>query len=164
MSNPDLTAAARRVVDAWCDNSPESVKEFRNAMMNMERILDEVEVPEVEVTESALRNAYEDAGVTSAAIPLVVRRSGAKNVSAPEYQTAFISEARHVMGQPSEQEAEALVGKLVTLIFNVDKAPVQGKLTAVTTHPAGAPSYLVLNDDHNLLYPLNSVQEIQVAR
>ena len=129
------------------------------------------EVPEVEVTESALRNAYGDAGLTYERSPVPVesperppegRRSGAKNVSDPRYQSAFISEARRSMGQPSMEDAEALVGKYVEVVFNIDRPDVRGVLTRVIQHPANTPAYLQLDDEKDLI-PLNSVQEIKVV-
>lgn len=90
-----------------------------------------------------------------------MRRSGAKNVSSPHLQNAFIDEARFAMGQPSQSTVSALVTKRVRLVFNVDKAPVTGTLTAVVNHPTS--TYLVLDDDQNLMYPLNSIQSIEEA-
>lgn len=116
------------------------------------------EAPEVEVT-------Y-DRSPLPVEVPetlLERRRSGAKNVSAPEYQNAFISEARASMGQPSRQDAEALLGYTVTLSFNVDWPPVTGVLTDVTGHPAGAPQ-LILDNYRERVYPLNAIQQIVKVR
>jgi hypothetical protein len=111
-------------------------------------------VPEVEVTRTDLALVPQES-------PLVVRRSGAKNVSAPEYQTAFISEARHAMGQPTVEDVKALMGKEVVLTFNVDWRPAQGKLTDVVTHPSAGTVNLILDNYRERVYPLNAIQEIK---
>ena len=111
------------------------------------------EVPEVEVTSNL--------PVPTNVAPLQ-RRSGAKNVSSAHLQNAFISEARTAMGQPDEEEAVRAVGRVVKITFNVDKPPVSGKLTRVINHPSSAPTYVILDDDDNVLYPLNSIQSIEV--
>lgn len=67
------------------------------------------------------------------------------------------------MGQPTEEDARDLVGYQVTMIFNVDLPPKSGVLTEVITHPA-APAYLVLDNNHDVRYPLNSIQELQKVR
>lgn len=113
--------------------------------------------PEVEVTSS--RSSVH---VAVPETPVAARRSGAKNVSDPHLQTAFISEARRSMGQPSLEDAWALVDKRVTLVFNVDKAPVTGVLTNVT-QPSAGPGYVMLDNETNLMYPLNSIQQIKEA-
>jgi hypothetical protein len=175
-----LRDAVRHALAVW-DREDDQEKndlsdDFWRAMGQLDSVFRSVkrggeeDVPEVEVTSSQFRAAHEDAGerspvhVEAAEMPVAARRSGAKNVSAPEYQTAFISEARASMGQPSVQDAEALLGYVVTLTFNVDKAPVHGMLTSIIQHPASAPAYLVLDDNTALMYPLNSVQEIRRVR
>jgi hypothetical protein len=127
----------------------------------MERVLEAYhhtveEVPEVEVSASSRSSMH----VESSVMPPEGRRSGAKNVAAPEYQDAFISEARASMGQPSVEAAERLLGQRVTLVFNDDRAPVTGILTQVVNHLA---AYLVLDDNKGQTYPLNGVQEIRLA-
>jgi len=94
--------------------------------------------------------------------PLERRRSGAKNVSAPEYQKAFIEESRAVMGQPSVEDAEALVGKYVKLTFNIDWHPVEGVLTQVNQQEP-QPPYLLLDNYRERRYPLYTIQSIQVV-
>jgi hypothetical protein len=126
----------------------------------MERVLEAYhhtveEVPEVQVT-----YAGSSEHVVASERPLEGRRSGAKNVAAPEYQDAFISEARASMGQPSVEAAERLLGQRVTLVFNDDRTPVTGILTQVVNHLA---AYLVLDDNKGQTYPLNGVQEIRLA-
>lgn len=115
------------------------------------------EAPEVEVT-------YDRSPVHVVAqqTPSEGRRSGAKNVSAPEYQNAFISEARASMGMPTVRDAQALLGKEVRLVFNVDWAPATGRLTEVVTHPAaGSGPHLLLDNYRERIYPLNSIQRIE---
>jgi hypothetical protein len=116
------------------------------------------EVPEVEVTYD--RSPIH---VVASERPPEARRSGAKNLSDPIYQNAFISEARASMGQPSIEDAKALLGQEVTLTFNVDWRPATGRLTDVVDHPAtgGAP-YLILDDYRERAYPLNAIQNIEV--
>lgn len=111
------------------------------------------DTPEVEVTESILHPVPTD-------IPTPVRRSGARNVSDARLQSAFIDEARSAMGQPSPVYCEDFIGQQVMLIFNVDRAPVKGELTQVLNHSNGV-TYLVLDDNQDVLWPLNSVQEIR---
>jgi hypothetical protein len=125
----------------------------------LRRVADELEsklVPEVEVTYD--RSLVH---VEAPERPLEARRSGAKNLSDPLYQNAFISEARRSMGQPSVEDAQALLGETVTLIFNVDWRPATGKLTDVTTHPAGGGPSLILDGYRERIYPLNAIQEIR---
>jgi hypothetical protein len=111
-------------------------------------------VPEVEVT-------YDRSPVPVDALERhpAARRSGAKNVSAPEYQNAFISEARRSMGQPTKQDAEALLGERVTLVFNVDWRDATGVLTEVKE--TATTTYLYLDNYRERTYPLNSIQEIR---
>jgi len=130
------------------------------------------EVPEVEVTESAFRNAHGDVGqpvpTSSSSLDLVAvserpvegRRSAAKNLSDPKYQTAFISEARTSMGMPSPEDAEALVNHKVLLIFNVDKPPVSGVLLGLVYHPSMS-SLPYLELDEGEPYPISAIQEIR---
>jgi hypothetical protein len=187
-----LRDAVRRAVALWHQEDEleknDLSENFWRAMGELEATLKsakrggEEDVPEVEVTESAFRAAHEDAGersplpVESPQTPVAARRSGAKNVSAPEYQNAFISEARHSMGQPDVQDAEALLGYVVVLIFNAETprqgstgplTQARGVLTRVMDHPSGGPTnsvYLMLDDDKDAVYPLNSVQEIRRVR
>jgi hypothetical protein len=117
------------------------------------------DVPEVEVTDSRTQDRSL-VRVDSPERPLEGRRSAAKNLSAPKYQAAFIEEARAVMGQPSVEMAQRLLGERVRLVFNVDKPSVEGVLTHVVSHPAGP--YLMLDDnDGKVRYPLNAIQAIQ---
>jgi hypothetical protein len=163
-----LRDAVRHALAVWHQEDDQEKNDlseaFWRAMGELEAVLKSVkrggeeDVPEVEVADDRSPTHVE-----APQTPVAARRSGAKNVSAPEYQNAFISEARASMGMPLEQEAEAMVGKYVILVFNIDKPPVRGTLTAVTTHPSGAPSYLILDDDDHSRYPLNSVQSIKEA-
>ena len=116
------------------------------------------DVPEVEVTTDKPVPISVVGGTTP------VRRSGAKNVSSPHLQAAFIDEARHAMGQPTVEDAQALMGKQVKIVFNVDWTPATGKLTDVVTHPsAGSGPYLILDDYRERIYPLNAIQSIDVV-
>ena len=175
-----LRDAAHRAVTVWMAEDEmarvELSDDFWKAMGDLAAVLvskkrGEPYVPEVEVTESALRNAYGDVGATSTMSPVHVdaperplerRRSGAKNVSAPEYQKAFIEESRAVMGQPSVEDAEALVGKYVKLTFNIDWHPVEGVLTQVNQQEP-QPPYLLLDNYRERRYPLYTIQSIQVV-
>jgi len=159
-----LRDAARRAVKAYYEETPESVKEFNDAMGNLREVLESVrrggeepqeDVPDVEVT-------YEGSPlpVEAPERPPEARRSGAKNVSAPEYQNAFISEARRSMGQPSYEDAVALLGKFVKLTFNIDWRPAMGVLTQVNQQEP-EPSYLLLDNYLERRYPLNAIQEIK---
>lgn len=69
------------------------------------------------------------------------------------------------MGQPGLQEAESFLGEIVVLTFNQGMAPRQGVLSDIIEHPANpnGPSYLILNDDTDTPYPLNSIQSIKLA-
>jgi hypothetical protein len=125
------------------------------AVTALGHVLIREEVPDVEVTSrgsSELVSALES--------PVERRRSGAKNVSSQHLQNAFIDEARHSMGQPSLEMAQALIGQRVTLTFNVDREPITGYLTNVT-QPSHGPAYVMLDNDTKLMYPLNSIQEIK---
>lgn len=114
-----------------------------------QRALD-ADVPEVEVTTD-----LEPVGV-----PVVqLRRSGAKNLSSPQLQAAFIDEARHAMGQPSERDVQRLVGRRVALTFNDDTPGVIGVLTRIVRHPTAI--YLVLDDKPDQLVPLNAIQGVE---
>jgi len=115
--------------------------------------VEEEEVPEVEVTSS--RSLVH---VEAPESPLERRRSGAKNLSDPIYQNAFISEARASMGQPSVQSAQALLGKYVQLTFNVDWRPAKGVLTDVVEDKT---PYLFLDNYHERQYPLYAIQTIE---
>lgn len=180
-----LRDAVRRAVALWHQEDEleknDLSENFWRAMGELEATLESVkrggeeEVPEVEVTESAFRAAHEDAGersplpVEAPEAPLAARRSAAKNVSAPEYQNAFISEARHSMGQPTREDAEALLGRYVVLTFNAEMrggiTQARGHLTSVIDHPAsgGYSPYLILDDDKKLTYPLIAVQSIALV-
>jgi hypothetical protein len=113
------------------------------------------EVPEVEVTSS--RSLVH---VAAPERPSERRRSGAKNVSDPHLQNAFISEARASMGQPSLEDCWALVDCFVEIDFNDDQPSVRGILTLVT-QPSHGPAYVMLDNDTTLMYPLNSIQAIR---
>jgi hypothetical protein len=65
------------------------------------------------------------------------------------------------MGQPDVEQAKALVGKEVRLVFNVDWTPATGRLTEVVTHPSAANPHLILDDYRERIYPLNSIQSIE---
>jgi hypothetical protein len=112
-------------------------------------------VPDVEVT-----STRSPVHVETTERPPQARRSGAKNLSDPIYQNAFISEARSSLGQPSAADAHNLIGARVTLVF-IAKPPVTGILTRVVNHPTSAPTYLVLDDREEIRYSLNSIQEIK---
>ena len=121
-------------------------------------LIEQDDVPEVEVTT--------DKPVPISEVPVspMQRRSGAKNVSSPHLQAAFIDEARHAMGQPTVEDAQALVGKQIKIVFNVDWTPATGELTEVVTHPsAGSGPYLILDGYRERIYPLNSIQSIDVV-
>ena len=174
-----LRDAAHEVVMAWEaeDNLEKNdlseriwraIGALASALVTVKR--GEPYVPEVEVTPTQLRHAYEDAPgtatYTSSLIPVdaterhpAARRSGAKNISDRKYQDAFISEARASMGQPTRGQAEALVGERVTLVFNVDWHDATGVLSDIKD-TAGA-TYLILDGYRERLYPLNSIQEIR---
>lgn len=117
----------------------------------------EEEVPQVEVTDS--RSLVP---VQAPQTPVNRRRSAAKNISDPHLQSAFISEARAVMGQPTLDDAKALVGYTVTLSFNVDWPPVTGTLTEVVSHPSSP--HLILDNYRERVYPLNAIQQILQVR
>jgi len=121
------------------------------------------DVPDVEVTydepQSTLAGSL--VHVEAPERPPERRRSGAKNVSAPEYQTAFISEARRSMGQPGVKDAEALLGRSVTLIFNYEHQNEMGVLTRVVGHPAGGRDYVVLDEGQGRVFALDTIQEIR---
>jgi hypothetical protein len=180
-----LRDAARRVIAQWGaeDNLEKNdlSEDFWRAMGSLEAALrsvrrggeesmakkEEEDVPEVEVTESAFRAAHEDVGETYERSPMPVdalerhpaaRRSGAKNLSDPIYQNAFITEARAAMGQPDVQAAQALLGKYVRLTFNVDWRPAQGVLTKVVDDKA---PYLMLDNYHERQYPLYAIEKIE---
>jgi hypothetical protein len=134
-------AACARLI---CDNI---LREFERRLAE-----EEEEVEEVEVTTKE---------ATVAVPPKLMRRSGAKNVSSPHLQAAFIDEARFSMGQPSRNNVQALVGKRVRLVFNDDHPPMTGVLTDLIHHPTKP--LVVLDDDDRLIYPLNSIQAIEEA-
>jgi hypothetical protein len=79
----------------------------------------------------------------------------------PAYQTMFIDEARTALGQPGLNVAERLLDRRVTLIFNVDLPAKTGVLSRIISHPSVGPAYLVLDNDDDILYPLNSIQDIR---
>ena len=66
------------------------------------------------------------------------------------------------MGQPSVEDAEALVGKYVKLTFNIDWHPVEGVLTQVNQQEP-QPPYLLLDNYRERRYPLYTIQSIQVV-
>lgn len=119
-------------------------------------------IPEVEVTASARSLMHVEAAERHPA----ARRSAAKNVSAPHLQNAFIDEARHSMGQPTLDDAQALIGRKVKLVFNAERPSgmtgATGMLTDVV-QPAVGPAYVMLDNDTNLMFPLNSLQSIEAA-
>jgi len=159
--------------NAWLPgNDPAMMRAFR-AYVQLE---EPEEVPEVEVTYDEVQ--AEEATLLPPKVfassssllhvedperPLEGRRSGAKNVSDRVYQNAFIDEARSVMGQPSREDAEALIGHVVKLTFNVDWSPATGVLTHVKDQHGGAP-YLLLDDYRERAYPLNAIQRIEEQR
>ena len=173
-----LRDAAHEVVVAWeaednqekndlSDRIWSAISRLAGVLVNQKR--GDIPVPEVEVTESSLRNAYGDVGSTyeRSSLPVVSperppegRRSGAKNVSDQRYQTAFISEARASMGQPSYEDALSLLGQYVKLTFNVDWRPAKGVLTDVVEN-AGK-THLLLDNYRERVYPLNAIQSIEV--
>ena len=177
-----LRDAVRRAVALWHQEDEQEKndlsEDFWRAMGDLEVTLRSVmrggeeEVSEVEVTESAFHAAHEDAGERSPMhaeapqTPVAARRSGAKNISAPEYQTAFVDEARRSMGQPSMQDAEALVDQAVIIEFNDDTPPVQGLLLSIVAHPTQRTYQLVVKITADpeppgpMFYALNSVQSI----
>lgn len=134
-----------------------TVGALRDVYESVERGAPE-EVPEVEVTTDTQTRS--PVHVEAPERPVERRRSGAKNVSDPKYQQAFIEESRAVMGQPSLQEAESFLNEVVVLTFNVDWKPVTGVLTDIIEH--NGPTYLVLNDYRERGYPLNSIQSIKL--
>lgn len=160
-----LEQAARAVLSAW-DTEPSDDKgcmseEMWVCMRELRQVLMAVEseVPEVEVTSNLPTISATQAIEGLTRMP---RRSAAKNVSSAHLQNAFISEARSAMGQPGEEEAVSVLGRVVKITFNVDKPPVSGKLTRVINHPSSAPTYVILDDDDNVPYPLASIQNIEV--
>jgi hypothetical protein len=163
-----LRDAAHEVILAWMGEDEQEKNDLSermwNAIANLSSTLvlrsrgEPDPVPEVEVTSSR-----SPVHVEAAERPLTARRSGAKNVSAPHLQNAFIGEARASMGQPTVEDAQALLGRKVTLIFNVDWEPATGMLTEVVTHPAAGGAHLLLDNYRERTYPLNSIQEIRVV-
>lgn len=177
-----LRDAVRRALAVWHQEDEQEKndlsEEFWRAMGDLEVTLVSVnrggdktrnyeqDVPEVEVTDTHDRSSMH---VEATQTPVAGRRSAAKNISAPEYQTAFVDEARHSMGQPSKADAEALVDQMVIIEFNDDTSPVQGLLQAVTGHPTQRTYLLVVKvvadppPPGSMFYPLNSVQSIRRA-
>jgi hypothetical protein len=88
-----------------------------------------------------------------------VRRSGATNRAPQRLQAEFINAARAAMGHPMEDDAWALLGEYVTVVFNGDHAPVSGILTGIVDHPTGP--RLVLNHNKKVTFPLASIQSIE---
>lgn len=64
------------------------------------------------------------------------------------------------MGQPSYEDALALLGQYVKLTFNVDWRPAKGVLTDVVEN-AGK-THLLLDNYRERVYPLNAIQSIEV--
>jgi len=125
-----------------------------HVLEEFERMLDEDDEDEVEVTT--------DLEQVRVVAPKVMRRSGAKNVvSSPHLQSAFIDEARSVMGQPTDSDVLAMITKRVRLVFNFEQEPVVGTVTEIVYHPAS--TYIVLDNDHHTMYPVNSLQSIEEA-
>jgi|SRR5215469_438494 len=121
------------------------------------------DVPEVEVTYDEPQSTLAGSllHVDPSERPPEGRRSGAKNVSEPRYQNAFISEARRSMGQPGVKDAEALLGRTVTLVFNYEHQDETGLLTRVLGHPAGGRDYVILDEDKGRQFALDTIQEIR---
>jgi hypothetical protein len=129
------------------------------AVTALGHVLIREEVPDVEVTSRGSSEL-----VSSPERPVEARRSGAKNVSSQHLQDAFISEARHSMGQPSLEVCQALVGQKVTLVFNAERPSGMTGATGILTdvvQPSIGPAYVMLDNDTNLMFPLNSIQEIK---
>jgi phospholipase C len=153
-----LFEAAKAVVAAWDDEVDPF--DFKKAMDELRAAIGKAppeDVPEVEVS-TALQTTTPQTPVSP------VRRSGAKNVSSPHLQSAFINEARASMGQPTVAEVRAMLNYEITMIFNVDLPPRSGFLTDVIEHPSSGPAYLVLDHEDTVLYPLNSIQTIERVR
>jgi hypothetical protein len=130
------------------------------AVTALGQVLLREEVPEVEVTTSTGAPVHVEAPER----PLERRRSGAKNVSDPKYQEAFISEARHSMGQPTLGDCQALIGQKVTVTFNAEHPSGMRGITGYLTNvvqPSHGPAYVMLDNDTKLMYPLNSIQSIE---
>jgi hypothetical protein len=89
-----------------------------------------------------------------------VRRSGASNVAPAHLQTEFINAARAAMGQPDVSEVTTYLGERVTIVFNGERHPVSGVLTGIVSLPGGINSYLVLDNNEDVTYALNSIQSI----
>lgn len=167
-----LRDAVRQALAAWHQEDEleknDLSEDFWRAMGNLELVLRSVmrggeeEVPEVEVTDDRTQDRSL-VHVEAPESPLPARRSGAKNVSDPKYQAAFVDEARHSMGQPSKADAEACLGKFVVIEFNDDKPAVRGILTQIIDHPASGlySPYLMLDDDKKFSFALNSIQSIR---
>jgi hypothetical protein len=152
-------------IEGRIDYLRQQIGHHQNQIRILQEELDELEgrqeedAPEVEVTDTRSQAVPVGSMVPEVQErPPAVRRSGAKNVSAPEYQTAFISEARRHMGQPLKEDALALLGQRVELIFNVNWLPAKGVLTMVCDED---PPYLLLDNYHERRYPLYAIQEIR---
>jgi hypothetical protein len=160
---------ARKVLGTKRYGTPLQPHNGRNALLDayeealdlavyLKQALIEQDVPEVEVTTD------KPVPISVVGDTTPVRRSGARNVSSPHLQAAFIDEARHAMGAPTVNDAQALVGQEVRLVFNVDWVAATGKLTNVVNHPsAGSGPFLILDDYRERIYPLNSIQSIEVV-
>jgi hypothetical protein len=145
-----LLEAAKALLTAWDDEEEYGV--FGPAM-------------------EALRLAIEAAetvrpgGIELASVPMRTVQQwpfeASHTVVQPAYQTLFIDEARTALGQPGLNVAERLLDHQVTLIFNVDQPAKTGVLTRIISHPTVGPAYLVLDNDDDILYPLNSIQDIR---
>lgn len=158
-----LRDAAHEVVMAWMaedDLEKQDLSDrFFAAMSRLAGVLVSVkrgDVPDVEVTYDR-----SPVPVEPNESRLERRRSAAKNLSDPIYQNAFIEGARAAMGQPDVEAAKEFLGRDVKLTFNVDWHPAMGKLTEVKDDSA-ATAYLILDNYRERLYPLNSIQSIEV--
>ena len=94
-----------------------------------------------------------------------VRRSGFVNTAPPHLQSIFINAARAAMGQPDEDEAAWCLGKLVKITFNFERESITGTVTRIIRHPSSeGVTYLVLDHEEKVRYPLNSIQSIELVQ
>jgi len=164
-----LRDAAHEVVLAWQaeDNQEKNDLSERiwQAIANLASVLVSSKrgepVPTVEVTQT-----MSPVPVGSPERPLDRRRSAAKNISDPVYQSAFISEARASRREPDVETAREFLGRYVRLEFNVDWHPAKGVLTDVITDDLVGGNlkqpYLLLDNYRERIYPLNAVTSIQL--